>query len=226
VDKDTGIIAFKGVQLCPACVAKDKDPYLHALFTDCKFFDVEPNLNERALPPVMQHACTQTEAAPPADDGEPTHLTIGMIQDAFLRDVLGEANKLIDRLNDKMFNRVFFKAQDVVGRMIEYTDLELIAGVKASQGGQPATADAEFRADYYGRYNFRDKSGRHGDNVESVALMVMAHFPEFMLPLEPGLRPLYRYPHVCRDDEHAAIIAGFNAARKPAHNWLWGNGLG
>ena len=75
--------------------------------------------------------------------------------------------------------------------MIEYTDLELI-GVKA---GQPATANAEFRDDCYGRYDFRDKSGRHGDNVESVALMVMAHFPEFMLPLEPGLRPLYRYPH-------------------------------
>ena len=106
----------------------------------------------------------------------------------------------------------------VVERMIEYTDLELIAGVKA---GQPATADAEFKDAYYGQYDFRDKSGRRGDNLESVALMTMQKLPEFRKPLAPGLRPLGRYPYVCRNDEHAAIIAGFNAAQKP-HSWLWG----
>ena len=84
VDKDTSIIAFKGVQLCLACVAKDKDPYLHALLTDCKFFDVELNFNERALPLVMQHVCMQTEAALPADNSELMHLTINMIKDAFM----------------------------------------------------------------------------------------------------------------------------------------------
>ena len=68
VARDTSTVAFKGAQLCLNCVAKDKDPYLHALFTDCKSFDVEPGLNERALPPVIQHAYTQTEAAPPVAD--------------------------------------------------------------------------------------------------------------------------------------------------------------
>ena len=47
----------------------------------------------------MQHACTQTEAALPADDGEPTHLTIDMIKDAFMRDVLGEANRFLRTFN-------------------------------------------------------------------------------------------------------------------------------
>ena len=56
---------------------------MHFSLYDCKSFDVELSLNKRALPPVMQHAYMQTEAAPPVADGEPAHLTIAMIEDTF-----------------------------------------------------------------------------------------------------------------------------------------------
>ena len=162
-----------------------------------------------------------------ADDGEPTHLTIDMIKDAFMRDVLGEANRFLRTLNSHRGTEIMASAQDVVARMIEYTDLELIAGV---EHGNPATANASFSCDRSGRYDYRDMSyqyGRHGNNVESVALMTMQKFPEFTKPLAPGLRPLGRYPFVCKDAEHAAIMAGLDtASAKPAHSWLWGNGLG
>ena len=61
--------------------------------------------------------------------------------------------------------------------MIQYTDLELIAGVEHSK---PATANMEFVCGYGGRYTDRDMSyqyGRSGANVESVALMAVRAFP-------------------------------------------------
>ena len=158
----------------------------------------------------MQHACTQTEAALPVDDDEPTHLTIAMIEDAFKRDLLGEANRLLNMLNDHRGTEIRASAPDVVWRMIKYTDLELIAGV---EHGEPATANAEFVCGYGGRYTYRDMSyqyGRSGANVESVALMAMRKFPEFTKPLAPGLRCIGRYPYVVYEDEYDEVMAGLN----------------
>ena len=132
-----------------------------------------------------------------------------MIEDAFKRDVLGKANRFLNMLNNHRGTEIRASAQDVVARMIKYTDLELIAGVER---GEPATADAEFVCGYGGRYAYRDMSyqyGRSGANVESVALMAMRAFPEFTKPLAPGLRSIGQYPYVVYEDEYDKIMAGF-----------------
>ena len=54
---------------------------------------------------------------------EPTHLTITMIEDAFKRDVLGKANRFLNMLNNHRGTEIRASAQDVVARMIKYTDL-------------------------------------------------------------------------------------------------------
>ena len=135
----------------------------------------------------MQHVCTQTEAALPADHSKQTHLTITMIEDTFKRDVLSEANRLLNMLNNHRGTKIRASAQDVVVHMIKYTDLELIAGVKC---GKLATADAEFVCGYGGQYAYHDMSyqyGCSGANVESITLMAMQAFPEFTKLLAPGL---------------------------------------
>ena len=150
----------------PNCVAKDKDEYRHELFTECKSFNVEPSENEQALPPVMQHAPAQTEAAPPVvDDTDPAHLTKVMINDAFRQGELGTTNCIIGSIETRMLGRqsVCLNTVSVLQCMLASTDLELIVEGRA-------IVDAKFIEISYMVHKYIDSHQRQGDTPESVAL--------------------------------------------------------
>ena len=146
----------------PNCVAKDKDEYRHELFTECKSFNVEPSENEQALPPVMQHAPAQTEAAPPVvDDTDPAHLTKVMINDAFRQGELGTTNCIIGSIENRMLGRqsVCLNTVSVLQCMLASTNLELIAEGRA-----------KFVEISYMVHKYVNSHQRQGGTPESVVL--------------------------------------------------------